>query len=84
MSTQIEKLIKRYEEKQPEIVFEWKDSETDAEGWVVINSLRGGAAGGGTTPITDIKKLNAWDLLEKFFRDKKDPKEDKDPLDKYT
>ena len=26
----------------------WKDSETEAEGWTVINSLRGGAAGGGT------------------------------------
>ncbi|MFY8109229.1 MAG: amino acid dehydrogenase, partial [Bacteroidia bacterium] len=45
---QLEKLIKKYEDKQPEIVFEWKDSETEAEGWVVINSLRGGAAGGGT------------------------------------
>lgn len=41
-------LLKKFEEKQPEIVFEWKDSETEAEGWVVINSLRGGAAGGGT------------------------------------
>ena len=41
-------LLKKYEEKQPEIVFEWKDSETEAEGWIVINSLRGGAAGGGT------------------------------------
>lgn len=41
-------LLKRYEAKQPEIVFEWKDSETDAEGWIVINSLRGNAAGGGT------------------------------------
>lgn len=41
-------LLRRYEEKQPEIVFEWKDSETDAEGWIVINSLRGNAAGGGT------------------------------------
>lgn len=40
-------LLKKYEEKQPEIVFEWKDKETEAEGWVVINSLRG-AAGGGT------------------------------------
>ena len=40
-------LLKKYEEKQPEIVFEWKDPYTDAEGWVVINSLRGGAAGGG-------------------------------------
>ncbi|MFL1012553.1 Glu/Leu/Phe/Val dehydrogenase dimerization domain-containing protein [Flavisericum labens] len=41
-------LLKRYENKAPEIVFNWKDSETEAEGWVVINSLRGGAAGGGT------------------------------------
>lgn len=41
-------LLKRFEDKKPEIVFEWNDSETEAEGWVVINSLRGGAAGGGT------------------------------------
>jgi glutamate dehydrogenase/leucine dehydrogenase len=41
-------LISKYERKAPEIVFEWKDAETEAEGWVVINSLRGGAAGGGT------------------------------------
>ncbi len=41
-------LLKAYEEKKPEIVFCWKDSETESEGWVVINSLRGGAAGGGT------------------------------------
>lgn len=45
---QIDKLIQKYESKQPEIVFEWKDSETEAEGWVVINSLRNGSAGGGT------------------------------------
>jgi glutamate dehydrogenase/leucine dehydrogenase len=43
----IEKL-RKYKEKAPEVVFEWKDEETGAEGWVVINSLRGGAAGGGT------------------------------------
>ncbi|MDC1354461.1 amino acid dehydrogenase [Polaribacter sp.] len=41
-------LLKKYENKQPEIVFHWKDAETEAEGWTVINSLRGGAAGGGT------------------------------------
>jgi glutamate dehydrogenase/leucine dehydrogenase len=40
--------LKQFENKQPEIVFEWKDAETGAEGWTVINSLRGGAAGGGT------------------------------------
>ena len=44
----LERLIEKFEGKQPEIVFAWKDSETEAEGWVVINSLRGGAAGGGT------------------------------------
>ena len=41
-------LLKKYENKPPEIVFNWKDPETEAEGWAVINSLRGGAAGGGT------------------------------------
>lgn len=42
------KLLLEYKAKRPEIVFEWTDSETDARGWVVINSLRNGAAGGGT------------------------------------
>ncbi len=41
-------ILSKFENTRPEIVFEWKDSETEAEGWVVINSLRGGAAGGGT------------------------------------
>ena len=41
-------LLQKYENKAPEIVFNWKDQETEAEGWTVINSLRGGAAGGGT------------------------------------
>lgn len=41
-------LLSKFENKQPEIVFNWKDAETGAEGWTVINSLRGGAAGGGT------------------------------------
>jgi hypothetical protein len=41
-------LLQKFESKKPEIVFEWKDAESEAEGWVVINSLRGGAAGGGT------------------------------------
>lgn len=41
-------LLKAYENRPPEIVFAWQDSETEARGWVVINSLRGGAAGGGT------------------------------------
>ncbi|WP_333695687.1 Glu/Leu/Phe/Val dehydrogenase dimerization domain-containing protein [Flavobacterium sp.] len=44
----MKELLKKFENKQPEIIFNWKDSETEAEGWTVINSLRGGAAGGGT------------------------------------
>jgi glutamate dehydrogenase/leucine dehydrogenase len=44
----MKELLRKFEDKAPEIVFNWKDPETDAEGWTVINSLRGGAAGGGT------------------------------------
>ena len=44
----IKNLLNKYENKHPEIVFHWNDAETEAEGWTVINSLRGGAAGGGT------------------------------------
>ncbi|WP_293913361.1 MULTISPECIES: Glu/Leu/Phe/Val dehydrogenase dimerization domain-containing protein [unclassified Sphingobacterium] len=44
----MKELLQAFERKRPEIIFEWKDNETEAEGWVVINSLRGGAAGGGT------------------------------------
>ena len=41
-------LLKKFENRTPEIIFQWQDSQTEAKGWVVINSLRGGAAGGGT------------------------------------
>ncbi|WP_417291650.1 Glu/Leu/Phe/Val dehydrogenase dimerization domain-containing protein [Corallibacter sp.] len=44
----MKELLHKYEAKEPEIIFNWKDPETEAEGWTVINSLRGGAAGGGT------------------------------------
>ena len=46
--TLMKELLSAFERKEPEIVFEWQDAETEAKGWVVINSLRGGAAGGGT------------------------------------
>lgn len=49
-------LLKKYEETAPEIVFEWNDRETEARGWVVINSLRGGAAGGGTRMRSGLDK----------------------------
>ncbi len=41
-------LLTQFENTPPQIVFEWHDPETEAVGWVVINSLRNGAAGGGT------------------------------------
>lgn len=44
----MQELLRIYRDKRPEIIFEWNDAETDARGWVVINSLRNGAAGGGT------------------------------------
>jgi glutamate dehydrogenase/leucine dehydrogenase len=39
---------KRFFTTPPSITFEWHDSETDAVGWLIINSLKNGAAGGGT------------------------------------
>ena len=44
----MEQLLKQFEDKKPEVVFEWEDAETDDQGWIVINSLRGGGAAGGT------------------------------------
>lgn len=57
-------LLKKFENKSPEIVFEWKDSETEAEGWVVINSLRGGAAGGGTRMRKGLDKREVESLAK--------------------
>ncbi len=58
------KLLEKFEAKQPEIVFEWKDSETEAEGWVVINSLRNGAAGGGTRMRKGLDKREVESLAK--------------------
>ena len=57
-------LLRKFEEKRPEIVFEWKDAETEAEGWVVINSLRGGAAGGGTRMRQGLNKREVESLAK--------------------
>ncbi len=40
--------FKEFFTEQPEQIIEWHDTETEAVGWLVFNSLRGGAAGGGT------------------------------------
>ena len=57
-------LLKVYENKEPEIVFHWNDPETEAEGWTVINSLRGGAAGGGTRMREGLDKNEVLSLAK--------------------
>ena len=57
-------LLAKYENKRPEIVFEWKDPFSEAEGWVVINSLRGGAAGGGTRMRVGLDKREVESLAK--------------------
>jgi glutamate dehydrogenase/leucine dehydrogenase len=57
-------LLEKYENKEAEIVFEWNDSETNAQGWVVINSLRGGAAGGGTRMRVGLDKHEVLSLAK--------------------
>jgi glutamate dehydrogenase/leucine dehydrogenase len=60
----MKELLKKYEDKQPEIVFHWKDQQTEAEGWTVINSLRGGAAGGGTRMRKGLNKNEVLSLAK--------------------
>ena len=60
----IKELLQKYENKSPEIVFHWNDAETDAEGWTVINSLRGGAAGGGTRMRKGLDKNEVLSLAK--------------------
>ena len=60
----MKELLEKFETKKPEIVFEWKDAETEAEGWVVINSLRGGAAGGGTRMRAGLDKREVESLAK--------------------
>ena len=46
-------LLKKFENKRPEIVFEWKDSETDAEGWFQL-----------TATVLDSHQLRYWLLSQ--------------------
>jgi glutamate dehydrogenase/leucine dehydrogenase len=60
----MKELLDKFENKTPEIVFEWSDAETEAKGWVVINSLRGGAAGGGTRMRVGLDKREVESLAK--------------------
>ena len=52
----MEDLLKKFEDKKPEIVFKWQDNLTSAKGWIVINSLRGDACAGGTRMHTNVSE----------------------------
>jgi glutamate dehydrogenase/leucine dehydrogenase len=60
----MKELLKRYENAEPEIVFHWNDPQTEAQGWTVINSLRGGAAGGGTRMRSGLDKNEVLSLAK--------------------
>jgi len=62
--SKVREMIRRFEEKRPEIVFEWKDALTEAEGWMVINSLRNGSAGGGTRMRKGLDKREVESLAK--------------------
>jgi len=62
--TTMKELLHQFENRAPEIVFEWHDPETEAKGWVVINSLRGGAAGGGTRMRKGLDKREVESLAK--------------------
>lgn len=46
--TAIWQRVEEFFRAPPEIAFEWNDPLSSARGWLIINSLKGGAAGGGT------------------------------------
>ncbi|UZR95594.1 Glu/Leu/Phe/Val dehydrogenase dimerization domain-containing protein [Chondrinema litorale] len=60
----MKELLEKFEHTPPEIVFEWHDRLTEAKGWVVINSLRGGAAGGGTRMRKGLDKREVESLAK--------------------
>lgn len=60
----MQRLLEKFEQKPPEITFHWKDTQTNAEGWIVINSLRGGAAGGGTRMRVGLDKNEVLSLAK--------------------
>ncbi len=57
-------LLETFEKKIPEIVYEWQDTETEARGWLVINSLRNGAAAGGTRMSPGLDKNEVISLAK--------------------
>jgi glutamate dehydrogenase/leucine dehydrogenase len=59
-----EEQLSRFETRDPEIIFEWNDKLTNACGWLVIDSLRNGAAGGGTRMRPGLNKNEVISLAK--------------------
>lgn len=51
---QITDRLSAFTQKEPEVIFNWKDEKSEAKGFLVINSLKGGACGGGTRVHRDV------------------------------
>ncbi len=64
MKESLDVLLEKYKNKKPEIVFEWQDQLTEAKGWVVINTLKNGAAGGGTRMRKGLNKEEVVSLAK--------------------
>ena len=60
----MKEILDVFEKKKPEIVFSWNDSETEAKGWLVINSLRNGASAGGTRMREGLNKREVVSLAK--------------------
>lgn len=56
--------LQDYLNKPAEIVFEWNDPQSEAKAWLVINSLTGGAAGGGTRMRKGLTRREVEDLAK--------------------
>lgn len=56
--------MKEFLAKKSEVIIEWQDTESPARGWAVFNSLRGGAAGGGTRMRADCTKDEVVELAK--------------------
>lgn len=58
------KKLQEFLVKKPEVIIEWQDDESPAKGWAVFNSLRNGAAGGGTRMRADCNKDEIVELAK--------------------
>ncbi|PIZ95883.1 MAG: amino acid dehydrogenase [Candidatus Magasanikbacteria bacterium CG_4_10_14_0_2_um_filter_37_12] len=56
--------LEKFFKKKPKKIIHWKDSHSVAEGWLVINSLYNGAAGGGTRMSSSCNRAEVEQLAK--------------------